>query len=95
MRFLVFALASFSVLAQDLTVEKQQKLGDEIAGEIEAKTTPIASGFVQDYLGRLGARLAAQMNTPFAYSFLPVIDETGEMPSRSPFRADTFSFPPR
>jgi len=52
---LVFALASFALLAQDLTVEKQQKLGAGIASEIEAKTTPIADGIVQDYLDRLGA----------------------------------------
>jgi hypothetical protein len=37
----VFALLSFTLSAQDLTLEKQQKLGAAITTEIEAKTTPI------------------------------------------------------
>lgn len=48
--------------------EKERKIGQEAAAEIE-KGAPIVTGPVQDWVQRIGARLAANSGNEFNYTF--------------------------
>jgi predicted Zn-dependent protease len=59
MRTAVFALFCFTVAAQDLAPAKEAALGSELVRQVRRNTTPVESQAVQDYVSRLGARVAA------------------------------------
>jgi predicted Zn-dependent protease len=64
------ALPPSSAQAGIFTVspEKERKIGQEAAAEIE-KGAPLVSGPVQDWVQRVGAKLAANSGTEFSYTF--------------------------
>jgi predicted Zn-dependent protease len=74
--FVVLSLAAGLALAPapaqagifSVSPEKERKIGQEAAAEIE-KGAPLVSGPVQDWVQRVGARLAASSGTEFNYTF--------------------------
>jgi predicted Zn-dependent protease len=85
-RILVLLFAALPLAAQQpLTggrgvsfygVEKEAALGERLAAELRGRTTPIDNRLVQDYVDRLGARLAAQLPAA-GFTFHMVAEECG------------------
>jgi beta-barrel assembly-enhancing protease len=70
------------------SVEKEAALGRQLATELRARTTSIASPNIQSYVDRLGHRLASRLpnaGVPFTFSVIaedpcPTIHEPGALP---------------
>jgi beta-barrel assembly-enhancing protease len=69
MRPVLFLAGCVALAAQDFTVEKEAQLGSEMAAELERERPPVESLIVQMYVHEIGARIAAQMTSPFRFSF--------------------------
>ncbi|MGA3098387.1 MAG: M48 family metalloprotease [Bryobacteraceae bacterium] len=60
------------------SLQKEAALGEQMAGEVRAQATVLDSATAQDYLKRLGQRIAAQLPGPkWAYSFTLVANDEG------------------
>lgn len=71
MRTAIFALFCLTLAAQNFPVQKQAALGKELAAQVRRNTTPVKSQAVQDYVSRLGAKVAADSppgQFPLAFS---------------------------
>jgi len=69
MRPVLFLTACIALVAQDFTVEKEAQLGAAVAAQVERDHPPVENPIVQMYVNAIGARIAAQMNAPFRFSF--------------------------
>jgi predicted Zn-dependent protease len=72
MRLALFPLACLTLLAQSpgLTPAREAAIGRQVAENIRRSTTPVESQAVQDYVGRLGARLVAELpDSASSYTF--------------------------
>ena len=76
MRAIVFILAAaIAASAQD---PKAAALGAQLAREIRQRTTAIENPAVQDYIDRIGRKLAAQMpDENVVYQFALISDDAG------------------
>ena len=64
------ALICLTLAAQNRTLDKDAAIGRQLAEEVRRSTTPVESPEVQDYVARLGARLAARLPSPaLGYTF--------------------------
>lgn len=85
-RLLVLLFATLPLAAQQpstggkgvnfYSAEKEAALGERLAAEVQQRLTPIDNRLVQDYVDRLGARLAAQLPAA-GFTFHVVAEECG------------------
>jgi beta-barrel assembly-enhancing protease len=83
----VWMLAGVSLTAQEAvgpsangadlySLEKEAALGKQLAADFRQRTTPIDSPTVQDYLHRLGQRIAAQVpDAKYSFTFSVIADD--------------------
>lgn len=85
-RVAIFLLAGVSLSAQEplgpaqnsvnYSLEKEAALGRQLAAEFRRRTIPIDSPIVQNYLDRVGQRIAAYMpDAKFPFTFSVIADE--------------------
>ena len=77
MRLALLLVACFGLASQDLTTDREAKLGSAVVEQIERTYAPVADPFVQAYLNLIGGRIAAHMGTPSKLSFT-VLDNNVE-----------------
>ena len=64
MRLAPFALFCLTLAGQSLAQEKEAALGRALAEDVDRRTTPVQAPEVQNYVARLGAKIAAQLPAP-------------------------------
>jgi predicted Zn-dependent protease len=77
--FLIFAAllpAQEPPTANAYSLEKEGALGKQLAGDMRQRSTPIDNPVVQDYVERLGRRIAAQIsNARFPFTFSVILED--------------------
>lgn len=81
----ISVLAGLPLLAQNqptagnginvYSLEKEAALGKQLAAEVRQRTTPIQNPAVQDYVDRLGQRLAAYTDTKVPFTFSVIAED--------------------
>jgi predicted Zn-dependent protease len=77
MRLAPFALFCLTLAGQSVNQDKVAALGRALAEEVDRHTTPVQAPEVQNYVARLGAKIAAQLPAP-SRSFTFSVVSTGE-----------------
>jgi predicted Zn-dependent protease len=57
------------------SLEKEAALGKQLAAEVRQRTTPIQNPAAQDYVNRLGNRLASHTDTKVPFTFSVVAED--------------------
>lgn len=94
-RILLMGAASVALTAQDqpagrgvnfYSLAKEQALGAQVAEELGKKSTPVSSADVQQFVKRVGQRVAAQSpgDPAMMFRFSVITEDQGENPTHEP-----------